>query len=134
MQNSEITIGIDLIEGALRRQPGVQVEKLELVPPNVLKLTAGIGVSMGGTAILLHPETAIQLVVANRRIDFQVVSLNVLGLPVPTVLVQTKLDEFLHAPESEANALIQEVTARTEFVLAGLSVSEDRLILSFSRS
>ncbi len=131
MTNAKLVIGAGIIEAALKKQPNLVVEKLELVPPDRMEVTLMVALPVGGQSMALHPTAIIQLAAQDGRLKLQLESINLLGVAVPAVLVEGLVSQELQGPEAEANGAIQAVSSRTGLMFSAASVTNDSLVLEF---
>ncbi len=129
--NPTITVGISVIESALKQLPEFGVQQLGTVPPNRMRVSVRVALSVLGRDLVLYPDALIELTVVDGRIQLAVVGVNLFGVNIPPALIQQQLGELVQGPEREANGAVQEVTTKTGLKLRALSLTENSLVLTF---
>ncbi len=129
--NPTITVGISIIESALKQLPEFGVQRLGIVPPNRMSVSVRVALSVLGRDLVLYPDALVELTVVDGHIQLAVVGVNLFGVNIPPALIQQQLGELVQGPEREANGAVQEVTNKTGLKLNALSLTENSLVLTF---
>ncbi len=131
MSNSNVTIGVALIEGALKQLTEAEVQQMELVPPDRIHIRARLTPSILGQKVMFYPDAVIQLAVDGSRIRLELVEANIFQVAVPPTLIETEWRKLVQAPEQEVNRQVQEISDKTGLTLRTASLTEDSLVLTF---
>ena len=131
MVNSTLTIGVDIIEGVIKKFADWQLEKLTLVPPDMAHAAVTLPISRLSQGITIHADATVLFSVVDGRVRMMVTDMNVLGLPFPVQLVEPMVQKMLADPEDEANEAIRHVTERSGLRLIAVAATTEALVFTF---
>ncbi len=132
MVNPTLTIGIDIIEGVVKKFADWQLEKLTLTPPDNAHAAVTLPLASLSQTMTLHADATVRFAAVDGRVRIQVTDLNVLGLPFPVQLIMPLVQKMLAEPEEAANEAIEHVALRSGLRLNAVSVTTEALVFTFA--
>ncbi len=132
MVNSTLTIGLDILEGVVKKFADWQLEKLTLTPPDMAHAAVTLPLASLSQTMTIHADAMVRFSAVQGRVRIQVTDLNVLGLPFPVQLVAPMVQKMLAEPEEAANEAIEHVADRSGLRLVAVSVTTEALVFTFA--
>lgn len=133
MANSTLTIGIDIIEGVVKKFSDWQLDKLTLNPPDQAHAAVTLPLPSLSQSMTIHADATVRFTAEGGRVRIMVTDLSVLGLPFPVQLAMPIVQKMLTEPEDAANEAILHVAVRSGMHLEAVSVAPDALVLTFAQ-
>ena len=131
MANSTLTIGIDIIEGVIKKFADWQLEKLTLNPPDLAHAAVTLALPSLSQGLTIHADATVRFTIEAGRVRIVVTDIGVLGMPFPVQLAMPIVQQMLIEPEDAANEAILQVGIRSGMHLDAVSVIPDSLVLTF---